>query len=58
LTILSLTAEGEIVQQDKNTPPGHGEGEGHLLLNIGKVIFLVAALAAAWFVLEWLIGRK
>lgn len=26
--------------------------------NIGKVIFLIAALVAAWFVLEWLIEGK
>ena len=26
--------------------------------NIGKVLFLVAALVAAWFVLEWLIEGK
>ncbi len=28
------------------------------LLNIAKIIFLVAVLVAAWFVLEWLIERK
>jgi hypothetical protein len=26
--------------------------------NIGKMIFLVAVLVAAWFVLEWLMGSK
>ncbi|MHB8844006.1 MAG: hypothetical protein ACYC7L_04595 [Nitrospirota bacterium] len=26
--------------------------------NIGKILFLVAVLVAAWFVLEWLMGSK
>jgi hypothetical protein len=26
--------------------------------NIGKTLFLIAALVAAWFVLEWLMGRR
>ncbi len=26
-------------------------------LNIGKIVFLIAVLVAAWFVLEWLMGR-
>ena len=26
--------------------------------NIGKIIFLIAALVAAWFVLEWLIEGR
>ncbi len=26
--------------------------------NIGKIIFLIAALVASWFVLEWLMGGK
>ncbi len=34
------------------------EGEGNLLLNIGKIVFLVAVLIAAWFLLEWLMGSK
>lgn len=32
--------------------------QGNPWLNIGKLIFLIAALAAAWFVLEWLMGGK
>ncbi len=31
---------------------------GSAWLNIGKIIFLIAALVAAWFVLEWLMGGK
>jgi len=27
-------------------------------LNIGKIIFLIAALVAAWFILERLMGSK
>jgi hypothetical protein len=26
--------------------------------NIGKTIFLIAALVAAWFLLDWLMGGK
>jgi len=26
--------------------------------NIGKTVFLIAVLVAAWFVLEWLMGSK
>jgi hypothetical protein len=26
--------------------------------NIGKTLFLIAALVAAWFALEWLMGGK
>jgi hypothetical protein len=30
--------------------------EGNLWLNIGKTIFLVVVLVAAWYILDWLIG--
>jgi hypothetical protein len=30
--------------------------EGNLWLNIGKILFLVAVLVAAWYVLDRLIG--
>ena len=39
--------------QDKPEEPEHGSA----WLNIGKTVFLVAALVAAWFVLEWLMGK-
>jgi hypothetical protein len=26
--------------------------------NIGKAIFLIAALVAAWFLMDWLMGGK
>jgi len=32
--------------------------QGSVWLNIGKALFLIAALSAAWFLLEWLIGGK
>ncbi len=36
----------------------HGEGEGHLLLNIGKVIFLVVVLVAFWYFFDkWLSSK-
>lgn len=31
---------------------------GNAWLNIGKIIFLIAVLVAAWFMLEWLMGGK
>ncbi len=49
------------MHQDKHTPSGseaNGEGDGHLWLNIGKIVFLVAVLVAAWFLLDWLMERK
>jgi hypothetical protein len=49
-----------IVKKETDRKEGKQEEpqEGSLLLNIGKIIFLVAALVAAWFVLEWLMGSK
>jgi hypothetical protein len=42
-----------------NEPAGPGDQETvSAWKNIGKIIFLIAALAAAWFVLERLIGGK
>jgi len=32
--------------------------QGNLWLNIGKIIFLVVVLVAAWYILEWLIEGK
>ncbi|HEX9021268.1 MAG TPA: hypothetical protein VF903_08405 [Nitrospirota bacterium] len=46
-------------QQDNHTRTEagkEGEGEGHLLLNIGKTALLVVILVAAWFLLDWLMG--
>jgi hypothetical protein len=34
--------------------PEHGSA----WLNIGKIVFLVVVLVVAWFVLEWLMGKK
>ena len=31
--------------------------QGGLMLNIGKMIFLIVVLVAAWFILERLIGK-
>jgi len=43
-----------------NQDPGKPEEleHGSAWRNIGKVIFLIVALAAAWFVLEWLSWGK
>ena len=39
-------------------PAGPGDRETvSAWKNIGKIIFLIAALAAAWFVLERLMGK-
>jgi hypothetical protein len=47
------------VQQDKHTPSGPGEpGEGRLLLNIVKILFLVAVLAAFWYFFDRWLGGK
>jgi hypothetical protein len=32
--------------------------QGSAFVNIGKIIFLIAALVAAWFILEKLMGSK
>ena len=32
--------------------------QGRAFLNIGKIVFLIAALVAAWFILEKLMGSK
>jgi hypothetical protein len=32
--------------------------QGSAFLNIGKIVFLIAALVAAWFILEKLMGSK
>jgi hypothetical protein len=32
--------------------------ESSLWLNIAKIVFLVAVLIAAWFILEWLMRGK
>ncbi len=34
------------------------EEEGNAWLNIGKIVFLVAVLVAAWFVLDWLMEKQ
>jgi hypothetical protein len=48
------------MKQDKcgqSGPQKNEEEEGHLLLNIGKIVLLVSVLVAAWFFLDWLIGK-
>jgi len=42
-----------------NGPTGPEEPEAvSAWRNIGKTLFLIAALVAAWFLLEWLMGGK
>lgn len=40
----------------RNTETPGQEEQGHLWKNIGKIVFLLASLAAAWFVLDRLIN--
>lgn len=48
----------ETVKMAARTPE-HGEGEGRLLVNIGKIVFLVAVLAAFWYFFDrWLGSLK
>jgi hypothetical protein len=35
-----------------------GEKDGHLLLNLGKTILLIAVLAAFWYFFDQWLGRK
>jgi hypothetical protein len=45
--------------KNKTRPGGEApEAEVSAWKNIGKIIFLIIVLAAAWFVLEWLIEGK
>ncbi len=43
---------------DRQSSSNNEEGDGHLLMNIGKILLLVSVLVAAWFILEWLMGGK
>ncbi len=43
---------------DRNEQKADDQAGGNAWLNIGKVVLLVVLLTAAWFVLEWLMGRK
>ncbi len=47
------------MQKDDRTKPEQAEEPkaGNAWLNIGKIVFLVVVLVAAWFVLEWLMGK-
>jgi hypothetical protein len=45
--------------ENKTRPDGNSPAEEpRTWKNIGKAIFLIAALAAAWFLLDWLIGGR
>jgi hypothetical protein len=52
--------EGAAMYGDENkTQPGWEPPEqGNTWKNIGKVLFLVITLVAAWFLLQWLIEGK
>ncbi len=59
----AVTRGAYVMKKDKHdccAAPGtvEPEKEGHALLNIGKIVFLIAVLVAAWFLLERLIERK
>ncbi len=43
---------------DRKQPETQEPGEGHLLLNIGKFLFLVIVLTAFWYFFDkWLSGK-
>jgi len=47
--------------QEKHTqsdPQKQKQGEGHLLMNIGKIVFLIAVLVAFWYLFDRWIGSK
>ncbi len=47
-----------IVKKETDRNEGKQEpGQDNLWLNIGKTIFLIVVLVAAWFILEKLIGK-
>jgi hypothetical protein len=46
------------MSEQKGAPSSEREEEGPVWLNIAKIVFLIIVLVAAWFVLEWLLGRK
>jgi hypothetical protein len=43
-------------KQPQSEPPGPEKSQG--LMNLLRLIFLVAVLAGAWFLLDWLINGK
>ena len=49
--------QGAIAMHSEGKKPEEEE-PGSAWMNIGKVIFLIAVLVAAWFVLERLMGSK
>ena len=48
-------AQEKRVQSDAQ---GQEKGEGHLLLNIGKIVFLIVVLVAFWYFFDRWIGSK
>lgn len=44
-------------ETDRNEGKQEEPGQDNLWLNIGKTIFLIVVLVAAWFILEKLIGK-
>jgi hypothetical protein len=50
-----------VKEREKNREASSGSKDpekSHGFLNILQIIFLIAALVAAWFVLDWLMGSK
>jgi len=43
---------------NKEPEKSEDQEQGSAFVNIGKIIFLIAALVAAWFILEKLMGSK
>jgi len=45
-------------KKNQTQPDPHDPEKSRGLRNVLDVILLLAGLAAAWFLLEWLMGRK
>ncbi|HXY55942.1 MAG TPA: hypothetical protein VEM40_14865 [Nitrospirota bacterium] len=48
-------AQGNRMQSDAQ---GQEKGEGHLIMNIGKIVFLIVVLVAFWYFFDRWIGSR
>jgi hypothetical protein len=58
LSGVRLTFKGVYIMMNNDPENPEEQHHGNPWLNIGKIIFLIAVLVAAWFVLEWLMESK
>ena len=55
---MGAPVRGSVSMMNTDPTGPAGPEQGSPWMNIGKIIFLVVVLVAAWFVLEWLMGGK